>query len=194
MRTHHEQAVEMGFMFLALTTPIPALRTVARCIVSGQSIDIGRMIQLLRGLDAPEAAETDEAMAWMGMATTDEEMPGMATRSSSTRWPTERRGCRRLFVELMVAHHEGGAHMAEAAADDAEDAGVRALAEAIVGPAGRDRRAGATRRLMVRRSTNRGVRGRGRPLLIGLVAALLAAGRTSPGGRPCQRARRAPAR
>ena len=29
----------------------------------------------------PEAAETDEAMAWMGMATTQEQMPGMATEA-----------------------------------------------------------------------------------------------------------------
>ena len=36
-----------------------------------------------------------------------------------------------LFVELMVAHHQGGVHMAEYAATEAENAEVRDLAESI---------------------------------------------------------------
>ncbi len=43
----------------------PALRDIAREIVFGQSIEIGRMVQMLREFGAPESNETDTAMAWM---------------------------------------------------------------------------------------------------------------------------------
>lgn len=133
MRIHHEQAVEMAFSYLALPDTDPALRTVSRSILFGQSIDIGRMIQMLRGLDAPEAAETDEAMAWMGMPTTHDLMPGMATQEQLGELANSAGATAdRLLVELMVAHHEGGVHMAEAAADAGDNAEVRAMAEAVV--------------------------------------------------------------
>ena len=132
MRAHHEQAAQMGFMFLALDDTDPGLRTVARSIVTGQNQEIGRMVQLLRDFGAPEAAETEEAMAWMGMATTVDQMPGMASEAElDALGATSGAAADELFVELMVDHHEGGLHMAETAAADAEDARVRSLAASI---------------------------------------------------------------
>ncbi|MGH9269906.1 MAG: DUF305 domain-containing protein, partial [Ilumatobacteraceae bacterium] len=133
MRAHHEQAAQMGFMFLALEDTDPGLRTVARSIVTGQNQEIGRMIQLLRDFGAPEAAETEAAMAWMGMATTVDQMPGMASEAElDALGATSGAAADELFVELMVDHHGGGLHMAETAADDAEDSRVRSLAASIV--------------------------------------------------------------
>jgi len=132
MRDHHDQAVQMGYMYLALPDTDPALRTVARSIITGQGIDIGRMIQLLRSMNAPEASETDEAMAWMGMPTPVAEMPGMATEAeldelgASSGTAADQR-----FVELMAEHHRGGIHMAEVAAADAANDEVRAMAAAM---------------------------------------------------------------
>jgi uncharacterized protein (DUF305 family) len=133
MRAHHEQAVQMAYIFRGLEDTSPGLRTVAGSILIGQNIEIGRMIQMLRDMGQPEAAETDEAMAWMGMPTTQEQMPGMATEdqlralaASSGREADE------LFVELMTAHHEAGAHMAEAAAENASLDKVQSLARSIV--------------------------------------------------------------
>ncbi len=132
MRVHHEQAVAMGFMFLDRPDTDPGLRTVTRQIVFGQGIEIGRMIQLLRDRDAPEAAESDQAMAWMGMPTTHEAMPGMATDEQIEELAgAEGTAADELFVELMSAHHEGGIHMAEFAAAEAESAEVRRMAESI---------------------------------------------------------------
>jgi uncharacterized protein (DUF305 family) len=132
MRVHHEQAVQMGFLFLALPDTDPGLRTVARDIVFSQGIDIGRMIQLLRDMDEPEAAETDEAMAWMGMTTTHDEMPGMATQEQLDELGASTGAAAdRLFVDLMSAHHEGGIHMAEFAATEADNAEVRAMAASL---------------------------------------------------------------
>ena len=132
MRAHHDQAVQMAFMYLALPDTDPGLRVVAREIVLSQGIDIGRMIQLLRDMDAPEAAETDEAMAWMGMPTTHDRMPGMATEEQLDELgAASGADADRLFVELMSAHHQGGIHMANFAATEAGVAEVRAMAESL---------------------------------------------------------------
>ena len=122
----------MAFMYLALPDTDPGLRVVAREILLSQGIDIGRMIQLLRDMDAPEAAETDEAMAWMGMTTTHDQMPGMATEEQLDELGASSGAeADRLFVELMSAHHQGGIHMADFAATEAEVDEVRAMAESL---------------------------------------------------------------
>jgi uncharacterized protein (DUF305 family) len=132
MRVHHEQAVAMAMMYLDRPETDPGLRTVARSVVFGQAIDIGRMIQLLREADAPEAAEGDEAMAWMGMPTTHDAMPGMATDEQIEQLAAaEGAAADQLFVDLLVAHHEGGAHMAEYAAENAGSGEVRRMAASM---------------------------------------------------------------
>ena len=133
MRVHHEQAAQMAFIFRDLDDTSPGLRTVAGSILVGQQIEIGRMIQMLRDMGRPEAAETDEAMAWMGMATTQDQMPGMATKDE-LRQLSESSGAAadELFVRLMVAHHEGGMAMAEAAALDVDVGEVRSFARSII--------------------------------------------------------------
>jgi uncharacterized protein (DUF305 family) len=133
MRLHHEQAVEMAFTYLSLPDTDPALQTVARSILFGQSIEIGRMIQLLRDMGAPEAAETNEAMAWMGMPTTHDTMPGMATEEQLAELAASGGAAAdELFVDLMVAHHQGGVHMAEFAQEEADHSEVRDMAASVV--------------------------------------------------------------
>lgn len=134
MRIHHEQAVQMAYTYLQLPDTSPGLRTVAGSIVIGQNIEIGRMIQMLRDMNASEAAESDEAMAWMGTPTTHAEMPGMATDDQLTELGrASGAAADELFVDLMVAHHQGGLHMAEYAAEHAKTAKVRSLADSIIG-------------------------------------------------------------
>ena len=133
MRAHHEQAVQMGFMYLALADTDPGLRTVARSIVTGQNIDIGRMIQLLRDSGRPRPPRPTRR--WRGWACPrrSTRCPAWRPRPSSTR--SARRAAPRadeLFVELMVDHHQGGLHMAETAAVEAEDDEVRSMAASIV--------------------------------------------------------------
>ena len=132
MREHHEQAVSMSLLFLALDDTSPGLRTVARSIVVGQSIEIGRMIQLLRDYGEDEANQGDTSMGWMGMSHRVGEMPGMASdaqldelAAASGADADER------FVELMVAHHRGGIDMAEYAAEHAGTREVRRMADSI---------------------------------------------------------------
>jgi uncharacterized protein (DUF305 family) len=133
MRTHHEQAVEMAFIYLGLPDTNPGLRTVASSIVVGQEIDVGRMIQMLRDMHAPEAAETDEAMAWMGHAMPAAQMPGMATEAQLEELAASSgRGADELFVTLMTAHHEGGIEMAEYAVEHAGLGKVRSMAQSMI--------------------------------------------------------------
>ncbi len=108
MRVHHEQAVDMSFIYLQLPDTSAGLRTDASGIVRGQSQEIGRMIQLLRDADAPEAAFLEgPAMVWMGdeMSTSYDEMPGMASKGELDRLRTASGNqADELFVRLMTEH------------------------------------------------------------------------------------------
>jgi uncharacterized protein (DUF305 family) len=121
MRVHHEQAVLMGFIYRSRPDIDPGLNTIARDIVVGQSLEVGRMVQMLRTLGETEANETGTSMTWMDMVAEDHHMPGMASDIELEELgTTEGRAADELFVELMTAHHLGGIEMAEYAIEHAE--------------------------------------------------------------------------
>jgi uncharacterized protein (DUF305 family) len=133
MRTHHEQAVTMGLYYLELDGTSRDLRDIAREIVFGQGIEIGRMIQLLRQFGATESNETDVAMAWMNAPTPPDRMPGLATEADLDKLlASSGSDADKLFVALMTAHHEGGIHMAQWAVDHANVIEVRRFAYAMI--------------------------------------------------------------
>ena len=185
MRAHHEQAVQMGFMYLALEDTDPGLahRRPQHRHRSEPSRSGGwSSCCATSGRPRPPRP----TRRWPGWAcpTTVDEMPGMASEAELDELAaTSGADADELFVELMVAHHEGGLHMAEYAADDAEDArGARPRRIDRRQPSRRDRRAGAARRLMVRTiDAASGASEPRRVLLAGLVAVVLAACGTSPG-------------
>lgn len=134
MRIHHEQAVVMSLVYLeAAPDGRRLLRDIAREIVTAQSTEVGRMVQMLRLFGASETNETDVAMSWMGMPVPLDKMPGLATDAELQ---TLRRStgakADQVFAELMIAHHEGGIHMAEFAIEHADNAEVVAMARAMV--------------------------------------------------------------
>ena len=134
MRVHHEQAVTMAMLYIESAEGAdPVLREIAREIIIDQSIDNGRMIELLRIFGKPEANETDIGMDWMGMPSQLEEMPGMATdaqlRDLASATGTD---ADNLFIDLMVAHHKGGVHMAEYAMTEGINDEVVKMATATV--------------------------------------------------------------
>jgi uncharacterized protein (DUF305 family) len=130
MRVHHEQAVQMSFIYLNDDDVDVNLATIAREIVVGQNMEIGRMIQLLRDYGKPEVNETDLSMGWMGEPVATDRMPGLATDddlqalAAATGHEADV-----MFVQLMTAHHQGGIHMAEHAAEHAATAEVRLMGE-----------------------------------------------------------------
>ena len=129
MRVHHEQAVQMALIYLDDDDRDFDLSIVAREIVVGQNIEIGRFIQLLRDFGESEVNETDLAMTWMGEAVPLDRMPGLATQDDLQAFADATGGeADELFVRLMTAHHEGGVHMAEHAAMHASTEEVRLMA------------------------------------------------------------------
>ena len=67
-------------------------------------------------------------------------MPGLATDDDLARLrDAEGTDFDRLFLTLMAAHHEGGVHMADYAADHAADPRVRSLAALMAQPDHRGR-------------------------------------------------------
>lgn len=128
MSRHHSQAVELAELATQRTTD-PAVRTLARDVALTQQSQVGQMRGWLDAWGLP-ATTTEEPMAWMGMAGP---MPGLAsvdevdalTASSGT-------DADRLFLELLIRHHQGGIEMAAVAADEATEPYVAALAESMV--------------------------------------------------------------
>jgi uncharacterized protein (DUF305 family) len=132
MRIHHEQAVQMGWIYLDDPNTSTQLEVMARDIIASQEVEVGRFIQLLRDFGAPESNDTDTAMSWMGMGMPIDEMPGLATddelRELAAATGPEADA---IFIRLMTLHHEGGIDMADHAAHHAATTEVREMATKI---------------------------------------------------------------
>lgn len=130
MSVHHAQAVEMALIVRDITED-QELRTLATDIVLTQQAQIGQMSGWLAVWDLRPTG-VDLPMAWMGHPV-DGLMPGMATAE-------EIRALRELsadaaeaeFLRLMIAHHQGGVHMAEAIVARSDNEDVLHLANTIV--------------------------------------------------------------
>ena len=132
MRAHHEQAVNLSFYYLELPGTNPNIRDLAREIIFDQGIDIGRMIQLLRLFGATETNESDTAMTWMHEPTPIDRMPGLASSADIDKLLASKGAdADKLFAQLMIAHHQGGIHMAQYAVDHAHVIEVRRFAYAM---------------------------------------------------------------
>jgi uncharacterized protein (DUF305 family) len=148
MQAHHAQAVQMSTMVRDATED-PEVRSLALDIMLTQQQQAGQMYGWLEQWDMPQASlaapmqwmsETDSGMGPIehGADATaapgsDTVMPGMASDADLGRL-ADAGGvdAEVLYLRLMVAHHEGGVAMAQAALDLVEDDDVRRLAQAIV--------------------------------------------------------------
>lgn len=135
MRVHHEQAVQMGFIYLERPGADQRLRDIAAEIVMGQSLEIGRMVQILREFDEEEARDLEEpTMGWMGMVSEANAQPGMATEAQIEELvQAEGAEADELFVELMTTHHRGGIDMATFAAENGDDDQIVQMAASMAG-------------------------------------------------------------
>jgi uncharacterized protein (DUF305 family) len=128
MQVHHAQAVQMAGIAYRRTEN-EEIRTLAYDILTTQQAQIGVMMGWLAAWDLPQGGD-EPAMAWMGH---EGPMPGLATDEEIGRLeslpPAE---MDRLFLELMIRHHEGGLAMARAAVERADVSYVEDLATGIV--------------------------------------------------------------
>lgn len=134
MRIHHEQAVVMSMVYLDVAPAgHPVLRMIAREIVVDQSTEAGRMVQLLRMFNEAETNESEQAMAWMGEPIDLDRMPGLASDDEmQSLYRSRGAEADRMFALMMIAHHQGGLHMARHALDHARNSEVVKMAAAIV--------------------------------------------------------------
>jgi uncharacterized protein (DUF305 family) len=134
MSTHHAQAVELAMLAHAKGGD-PAVRQVGADIAMTQQAQIGMMQTWLDEWNLNRNS-SQPRMAWMpdgGGELRDGLMPGMATDAERAQLRAATgRDFDQLFLRLMVQHHLGGIHMAEAAVDEASDPGVTSLAKTMV--------------------------------------------------------------
>ena len=132
MFTHHEQAVLMSLTIMDKTTN-PGVRSHAVKIAAGQRRESGMFEQFLRDRGIGFIDPRRTVMAWMGEPLPAEQMPGLATSEQLVALNAATGDdADRLFLDLMIRHHEGGIHMAEYAAEHAETQSMRDLAARIV--------------------------------------------------------------
>lgn len=151
MKAHHAQAVQMSTLVRDRTTD-PEVRTLALDIALTQQQQIGQMYAWLAHWDLPQSAPGPgtEWMAAGGSSTPGRQhgaghggpestagsagsMPGMATDVQLDRLRRARgQDAERLYLQLMIPHHQGGVAMAELALRQATQPQVRLLAQAIV--------------------------------------------------------------
>ncbi|TDP94232.1 uncharacterized protein (DUF305 family) [Leucobacter luti] len=157
MQVHHEQAVEMSYIVREQSAD-PAIRLLGYDIATSQGQQAGQMFGWLAIWGLPQASP-EPAMTWMhrplpgeggahaghasrvqdasdsGSATQapPETMPGMAS-SEQLAELREATGpdADRLFLQLMIAHHEGGVEMAEAIVRRSSNRTVTDLANSMV--------------------------------------------------------------
>jgi uncharacterized protein (DUF305 family) len=153
MTDHHAQAVDMATI-IGQRTKSPQIRTLATDIALTQTNQMGQMQGWLNDWDL-SLGRSGPPMAWMTGRNTghgmqmgnstqpipenlmklqpDGLMPGMATAAQISRLSTEPEpAADKLFLQLMIAHHQGGIAMAEAAIDLTTVPVVVALCRTIV--------------------------------------------------------------
>lgn len=147
MSSHHAQAVKMALITRDRITD-PGMRYLMIDIITAQQAQIGQMQAWLRTWGLTPTDADQPPMAWagasasgsshggghdMGGMSTAAGMPGMATQADLDRLAAlTGRAAEIRFLQLMIAHHQGGVEMAKAALDRVRPAYERELAQSIV--------------------------------------------------------------
>ncbi|PVE19682.1 DUF305 domain-containing protein [Arthrobacter sp. Bz4] len=138
MQIHHTQAVEMSRLVRDRTDD-EVVRTIAYDIAMTQQHQIGQMYAWLEEWGLPQSSSAPN-MAWMAgsmdhhtggsMLEPNGLMPGMAT-AEQLQELADASGveAERIFLTLMITHHEAGAEMAQAGAELAQEPRVKGAAE-----------------------------------------------------------------
>jgi uncharacterized protein (DUF305 family) len=130
MIVHHAQAVDLA-QLLYDRTDNDRMRTIALDMMLTQQGQIGQMQGWLRIWGVP-IANTAAPMLWMGMPV-DGLMPGMATEEQIAAF-RETGGVEadRMFIGLMIPHHESAVHMSEYIVAHTQVAAVSEFANAVI--------------------------------------------------------------
>ncbi|KRD37232.1 hypothetical protein ASE27_07365 [Oerskovia sp. Root918] len=122
MIPHHEQALVMSRIVLDTNGVDPAVVDLATRIEGAQAPEIERMNGFLEEWGAGSTG--DHSGHSMDGMLTDEEIQALEDADATT--------VSRLFLEGMIAHHQGAVDMAEAELADGENPEAHELAQAII--------------------------------------------------------------
>jgi uncharacterized protein (DUF305 family) len=128
MIPHHEQAIEMADIALDPNVGAgPAVIDLATRIKGGQDPEIEQMKGWLESWGQPMQMDMSDGhdMAGMDGMMTVEEMDELGTMTGPA--------FDRMWMEMMIRHHEGAIEMADTVKADGSNADVRTLADAIIG-------------------------------------------------------------
>lgn len=145
MQVHHQQAVQLSVLIRDRSRN-EEVRQLALDIATSQGQQAGQMYAWLASWGLPQAPPGDR-MAWMSLPSRDGDpghdhadpgmsggaMPGYASEEDIARL-TAASGtdADRIFLELMIAHHQGGVDMAEAVLARSTNPLVTPLARNVV--------------------------------------------------------------
>lgn len=143
MQVHHDQGVELANIVRDRTSDAP-VRLLALDIAAVQGQQSGQLYGWLTEWGLPQAAR-EPSMTWMSRPgrTVDghehtaahvagEPMPGLATSEQiSELGAASGIEAERIFLTLMIAHHQGAVEMADAALDRASNTSVLAFSTAV---------------------------------------------------------------
>ncbi|MCA1781350.1 MAG: DUF305 domain-containing protein [Dermatophilaceae bacterium] len=122
MIPHHEQAVEMADTALDATTSSPQVRELALDIKAAQDPEIETMRGWLDAWEAPHSADS-------GM---DHDSGMMDETEMSALHEAQGPEFDRMWLTMMIEHHEGAITMAQDVRSTTEDEEVAALSEQII--------------------------------------------------------------
>ena len=123
MIPHHEQAVEMADMALKRPSS-PEVTGLARKIKAAQGPEIASMQDWLREWGAPSAAADSGHMGHGGGMMSDADMGRLESAQGA--------GFDRMWLTMMIEHHEGAVVMAKGVLGTTTNPDVRTLAQAVV--------------------------------------------------------------
>ena len=144
MSVHHQQAIEMSFL-VRERTDRQDIRGFAFDIINTQANQRGMMLGWLDLWEKP-LTTIKKPMMWMvdsmssmnhsqmnDSFTSGAYMPGMATKAEVDQLVTlEDKAAEKLFLELMIRHHQGGVMMAEGVIERSDTETVTRLAQTMV--------------------------------------------------------------
>jgi len=146
MQVHHDQGVELA-MIIRDRSSDDDIRGLAYDIATSQSNQSGQMLAWLNEWKLPQVSP-EPAMTWMtrptltgaghdhgteGAHQPGDPMPGLATRAQIEQLQgLQGADAEKLFLQLMIAHHQGAIDMAKAVLDRTEVRVVIQLATSIV--------------------------------------------------------------
>lgn len=130
MIPHHQQAVDMATIADEKATN-PKVKDLASRIEGAQDPEIQQLTEMLEQWDAPTEPSSDSTMPGMdhgGMSgegmMTDEEMQQLEQATGAD--------FDRMWVQMMIKHHQGAVAMAKTEIEQGENADAKALAQQIV--------------------------------------------------------------